>query len=1327
VSTRRWTPPQQEFDEYKLVKHLGAGAMGDVFLAHDRLLDRPVAVKFIAADLEADVGARERFFVEARAAARLQHPNVVAVYRVGELEHRPYLISEFVRGERLDKLPRPMPWQRALELAIGLARGLAAAHRRGVLHRDIKPANTILAENGDIKLLDFGLAKLLDTVQELPEPEAPPPPVRRRTAPVIVPDAGGGHDDTQLPVNAAAAPVNPAATPIPTTTPTNGHPIGLDTRPSLPAVEKPVATPKAKPTDEDTREFVTPTPTPPPGALQKSLTDSNPSLTRVGAVMGTPYYMAPEVWRGETATRRSDVYSLGALIYELCAGHTPNKDIPYQALAVGLQEREAPPPLLEKAPSVDAKLAAVIDRCLRREPSERYESAEQLRDALEQLAPNQLAKSVPEGNPYRGLAAFESEHRAFFFGRDIAIRGVLDRLRVEPFILVAGDSGVGKSSLCRAGVLPLVAEGAFGSDRTWTTLKLMPGKHPVAAITAALAPVLDKGEGVISDMLMRDPASLARGLRALHATDRGLLIFIDQLEELVTLSDPAEAAVIAELIVRLNIPSPGVRLLCTVRGDFLTRLARLPALGDEVTRALYLLGPLTPEGVRDAIVGPAQAKGVRFENEEIVERLIDEAADTHLPLLQFVLAELWDARDTTTNVITAKSLDDRGGLAGALAREADGVLERLLPAHRVAARRVLLQLVTAEGTRARVAETELVGDDANARAAVDALVRGRLLVAREDADGAAYEVAHEALIQEWQTLRGWLHDDADRRVVKERLARAAAEWQRLGRPREELLSARQLAEVEKLDSLSAREQEFVDLSRRTIARSRIGRWALAAGVVLALAGVYVAVRISDERTRARRVDEQLATARGALVQARQLAIDLDALRLRAFADFDASRTEEAEKRWEEVRALAVKTDRAFGDASRAGETAIMIDPSRDDARGLLAEMIYSRALLAERDQRHQQVDELLARLDLYDSTGARRAAWSAPGRVVLDTRPAGAEILIERWQERAWVKHQAPVVAPFDAELPRGSYRFTLTIQGRPPVHYPVLVGRGETVKDTVDIPSTVPDGFVYVPPARVFIGSTAEEGHRRDFQHAPPLHERRVGGFFVAKTELTYDSWIRWLETLPAAEREKRTPRAATFGAQGYLRLEQVGGRWRLTLMSATERLEAFDGEPIVYRARPRNGSVQWRQLPVTGVSLEDASAYARWLDESGVIKGARLCSEEEWEAAARGADARPYAIGDEVKPEDGNWQWTYGGDASSRGPDEVGSTNVGATVYGLDGLVGNVMDMTSQTFQGMAASCRGGSFAYDLGAVRIEQRNQMEATYRDITVGVRLCASSR
>src|SRR5262245_51947658 len=155
----------KDFEEYRVVRELGRGAMGEVYLAEDQLLERLVAVKFIQAP-SPDADARDRFYAEARAIARLSHPNVVAVYRVGEVRRRPFLVSEYVRGRGLAELDKPIAWQEARAIGIGLARGLAAAHRRGVLHRDIKPANAIISEDGDVKLLDFGLAKLLPTTGE---------------------------------------------------------------------------------------------------------------------------------------------------------------------------------------------------------------------------------------------------------------------------------------------------------------------------------------------------------------------------------------------------------------------------------------------------------------------------------------------------------------------------------------------------------------------------------------------------------------------------------------------------------------------------------------------------------------------------------------------------------------------------------------------------------------------------------------------------------------------------------------------------------------------------------------------------------------------------------------------------------------------------------------------------------------------------------------------------------------------------------------------------------------------------------------------------------
>ncbi len=232
-----------------------------------------------------------------------------------------------------------------------------------------------------------------------------------------------------------------------------------------------------------------------------------------------------------------------------------------------------------------------------------------------------------------------------------------------------------------------------------------------------------------------------------------------------------QAAHFARLLGELALPSAGVRVLLAVRGDFLTRLCALPGLGEEAERALYILRPMSPEGVREAIVGPARSRGVVFESEELVQTLVASTAHGagSLPLLQFALAELWERRDPAQGRITRAALDEMGGVAGALSRHADGVLARLSPAEREAARRLLLQLVTAEGTRIERGEEELrrrASEEAS-RAALRALVEGRLLHTRTAGGQPRYEIAHDSLIESWGTLRDWLDDDIGHRAVRQ--------------------------------------------------------------------------------------------------------------------------------------------------------------------------------------------------------------------------------------------------------------------------------------------------------------------------------------------------------------------------------------------------------------------------------------------------------------------------------------------------------------------------------------------------------------------------------
>jgi eukaryotic-like serine/threonine-protein kinase len=563
-----WEPPET-FDEYRLIRLLGRGSMGSVYLAHDTVLDRSVAVKFVG-NVAPDAEDRERFLVEARAVARIQHPNVMVIYRVGELEGHPYLITEYIHGKNLGELTIPLPWRKVLEMGIGLSRGLATAHRMGVLHRDIKLANAVLSETGEIKLLDFSLAKLVDAA--VAEPSGP----------------SGEYD-------AAAA-----------------------SRAAMQAIEKHIA--EAKPTriDRMAETVKVASLLEADRARDEGLAAAWPAraspLTQAGTLLGTPHYMAPELWRAEPATRRSDVYALGVLLYILCTGRPPTEASSPVELATRVQESE-PRPLLERARGGERRVEGIIDRCLRRDPFERFASADELRSALELMTPMGRELAIPEGNPYRGLQAFEAQHRALFFGRAAEIRTVVERLRADPLVVVAGDSGVGKSSLCRAGVLPLIEEGVVEPGRSWASAAMTPGRFPLQTLTATLAGLFDMSEETVAACIAGAPDALIRSLRKQLGEVRGRLLFIDQLEELTTLADPREAETVGHVLARLGSGIPGLRVLSTVRGDFLTRVAAVPGLGDEVGRAIYLLRPLSPEGAREAIVGPAQTKNVSFASE----------------------------------------------------------------------------------------------------------------------------------------------------------------------------------------------------------------------------------------------------------------------------------------------------------------------------------------------------------------------------------------------------------------------------------------------------------------------------------------------------------------------------------------------------------------------------------------------------------------------------------------------------------------------------------------------------------------------------------------
>ncbi len=1244
---RAFAPPSA-FGEYELVRPLGRGGMGVVYLAHDTLLDRHVAIKFITGTVRGtlDDWDHARFFVEARAIARLAHPNVVAVHRAGVVADHPYLVSELVRGQSLAELPRPMPWREVCAIGIDLARGLAAAHRAGVLHRDLKPANAMRGEDGTVKLLDFGLAKVVEA----------------STARTLkaVPKAS----DISADPNA--------------------------TRPLAPA----------------------------PAAGGAGPTSSDAPTERAG----TPLYMAPEVWLGQVATERSDLYSLGVLLYELAAGAAPLAGLSAEAIEARVASADAPP-LATRAPGVEPRFAALVDALLARDPAVRPASADAVREALEALVDAGAARALPEGAPYRGLAPFEAAHRALFFGRDAEVRAVLDRLRAQPLVLVVADSGIGKSSLCRAGVVPRVEEGALGDVAPRRAISLVPSRRPLVSLAAALGPSLG-GEAAVEALLRERPADLGRELRR----GEGLVLFVDQLEELVTLAAPAEAAAFAAALTSMVAAGGALRVLATARTDFLSRLQTLPTLGREISAAVLLLGPMDAEGLRQAIVGPVTAKGFRFESEGTVESLLAEAlrARGGLPLLEFALALLWDRRDEARRVIPDGALEALGGVSGALARHADGVLAALPPAERAEAMRLLGALLTAEGTRARRADRELVlAGGGPARAALDALVRGRLLVATE-ADApteTAYEIAHEALVDGWSTLRGLVSQDAGRRWAEERVARAAREWERLHHAREALWGERQLAETRAAGpGLGELERAFLARSRRAV----LGRRLLRGGAVLAVP-VLIGAALLVARARVRqeleaRIGGHVTACLGALDGAAMLARSVDAERTRALALFDAQRPEEAEAGWTRAAALAHDLEARQLRAQREIEAALPYDPDRPALRALAARALHER-WRTSRDPLAR--DDLAERIVALDPHGREAGSLRAKATLSVTSLPAGAAVSMRRLGGAE--VPLAPIGrTPLELALDHGSYLLEVTAEGGPPVRLPILLERGERLAAEVPIPTAteIPAGFVYVPPGRFVLGSVDDGPLRRSFFRAPPAHTATTGGYFIARHEVTFGDWITFLEQLPAAERTRRTPRAR-ISANVALELLPRGRTWELQMRPAGHTYTARAGEPIRYRGRDRRAEQDWLRMPVSAVSYDDALAFSAWLDRTGRVPGARVCTEREWERAARGADARPLPTGDHLGPDDANIDVTYGQKPEAFGPDEVGAHPGSRSLFGVDDLAGNVWEIVAPAAPGLGPTDRGGSFYEDELTALVVNRNPSEPGKRYPLLGLRVCAT--
>ena len=465
---------------YEILAPLGAGGMGEVYCARDTRLDRKVAVKVLPGAFASDPLRRARFEQEARAVAALSHPNVLAIHDCGTEGGTPFAVMELLEGEdlRATLARSPLPWPRALEVGAAVADGLAAAHARGIVHRDLKPENLFVTCDGQVKILDFGLARM--------EPPTVP---------------------------------------------------GDDTSPYLHVRTDP------------------------------------------GTVMGTVGYMSPEQVRGQAVDARSDLFSLGCVLYEMVSGQRPfRRGSAADTTAAILREEPAALGLL--GVSVPPAVEAAIRRCLAKDPAARFPSAHDLASVLRAVAGG--TEFPPTAPPTAAQAPLPAAPAG----------PVLDALAVLPLVNTSADPDT-----------EYLADGI--TESLITLLSRLPGLRVMARSTVFRykgreVDVQEVGRAlqvraVLTGRLLQRGARLILKAELVNVAD-GALLWGERYDRQMTDLFATEEALARDIAEQLRL---------RLSGDNERRLARSPA-ADAATYQLYLKGRYhwnkrTAEGLRKSV------------------------------------------------------------------------------------------------------------------------------------------------------------------------------------------------------------------------------------------------------------------------------------------------------------------------------------------------------------------------------------------------------------------------------------------------------------------------------------------------------------------------------------------------------------------------------------------------------------------------------------------------------------------------------------------------------------------------------------------------------
>lgn len=527
---------------------------------------------------------------------------------------------------------------------------------------------------------------------------------------------------------------------------------------------------------------------------------------------GTPAYMAPEAGQDDAQATGLDIWALGVTLFELGEGKLPPSPLRFT---------RTPP-----------HVARVITACL-----SRAEARPHIDEVARLLARTRSAP--PDGDPFRGLGVFDVAHAGWFFGREAEMAALRERLHDASIVAVVGASGVGKSSLVRAGLAAQMAADGWTVDIVRPRADLMDAVLSIDGVHA-------------SPPTIAEPVRL--GLRTTSTSKR--LIIVDQAEEIFTLAgDPkATREALRALLTCARDPIDGVRLVFSLRDDRLGQFVELCTRWD-VRPDLFGVTRPDDAALMRTVLEPMRCVDYRVE-QTLVDAIITDVhgQPSPLPLLQFCLTTLWHLRDQDRRQLSLDVYAQIGGVAGALARHAASTLRAFAPHEVATVRTVLLALVGTDGLR-RVCDRRGLEDLVDGGGGViDRLIDARLLCAHESEGQTFIEIMHEALFDAWPQLQQWIAATREERVFADELRIAGAQWNARGARDAELWDADALREVRSrmrrlgVTRLVPVAERFLAQGERRAARQRRRRWTNSAFALIALIGIVVVVTTIVNRT-----------------------------------------------------------------------------------------------------------------------------------------------------------------------------------------------------------------------------------------------------------------------------------------------------------------------------------------------------------------------------------------------------------------------------------------------------------------------------------------------